>query len=452
MKNGRKLASKVLGLAIFSFIIMLVLHKLFPEFFIVRLFLFVSEAALVGGIADWFAVTALFKKPFPIPVPQPHTGLIPKNREKVIASIAQVVENELLTKEMIGKKTAGINYFELFIQGVESNNQHTDLAVFITGFIKKALTNLDPYETAKKLDSFIKKNSFKLDLALPLQKFVLWAIENREDDKWLELALEELSIKIKQPKTRDNIYNLLNDIKDQETKGIIKGFFYKIAKKIDGINLSDLADSFHQEMCDSVDEIKDNPGHILRIKLKALVVETADGLGKNEKWKKSINSWKEGVVERLDLVPFLEELITAAVGIVTKPTKEIKDGFFHKTINILNLEEKVVLDDESLLVKWALVQLQKYWAYLKRNKVLSEWVNRYTSELLGHVVETEHALIGKMVSDTLNGFTNEMLIDFIDDKFGNDLQWIRINGCQLGAIIGLLLFLLQELVYSPLLG
>src|SRR5919205_2901935 len=57
------------------------------------------EAGLVGGLADWFAVTALFRHPLGIPIP--HTALLPKNREKITKALVSTVENELLSKETI---------------------------------------------------------------------------------------------------------------------------------------------------------------------------------------------------------------------------------------------------------------------------------------------------------------------------------------------------------------
>src|SRR4051794_35874729 len=62
------------------------------------------EAGLVGGLADWFAVTALFRHPLGIPIP--HTALLPKNRKRIIAGIISMLENDWLTKESIRKKIA----------------------------------------------------------------------------------------------------------------------------------------------------------------------------------------------------------------------------------------------------------------------------------------------------------------------------------------------------------
>src|SRR6476620_9252393 len=68
------------------------------------------EAGLVGGLADWFAVTALFRHPLGIPIP--HTALLPKKRNSIIAGIISMLENDWLTKESIRKKIDTINFTE----------------------------------------------------------------------------------------------------------------------------------------------------------------------------------------------------------------------------------------------------------------------------------------------------------------------------------------------------
>src|SRR3954451_21440784 len=68
------------------------------------------EAGLVGGLADWFAVTALFRHPLGLPIP--HTALLPKNRKRIIAAIISMLENDWLTKESIRKKVSSIPFTE----------------------------------------------------------------------------------------------------------------------------------------------------------------------------------------------------------------------------------------------------------------------------------------------------------------------------------------------------
>src|SRR3954469_1714604 len=75
------------------------------------------EAGLVGGLADWFAVTALFRHPLGIPIP--HTALLPKNRNRIIAGIISMLENDWLTKESIRKKIDTIIFTEKLFEIID---------------------------------------------------------------------------------------------------------------------------------------------------------------------------------------------------------------------------------------------------------------------------------------------------------------------------------------------
>src|SRR5689334_528941 len=69
------------------------------------------EAAVIGGLADWFAVTALFRHPLGLPIP--HTAIIPARRAKMIESIVNMVEEEWLSPEVIGQRLARLSPGEL---------------------------------------------------------------------------------------------------------------------------------------------------------------------------------------------------------------------------------------------------------------------------------------------------------------------------------------------------
>jgi uncharacterized membrane-anchored protein YjiN (DUF445 family) len=86
----------------------------FTDTFIGRLLQGGFEAGLVGGLADWFAVTALFRHPLGIPIP--HTALLPKNRNKMINALISMLENDWLTKESIQEKIKQFKITERLIQ------------------------------------------------------------------------------------------------------------------------------------------------------------------------------------------------------------------------------------------------------------------------------------------------------------------------------------------------
>ena len=88
-------ADKTLCVLFVCFLVVLALRTLYPQYIIFELLLFCSEASLVGGIADWFAVTALFKKPLGFPF---HTAILPSRRDAFINSCVRMLQTEFLSK------------------------------------------------------------------------------------------------------------------------------------------------------------------------------------------------------------------------------------------------------------------------------------------------------------------------------------------------------------------
>ena len=99
--NKFNTADRVLCIVFLLFLIILGLRIVFPHSLILDFLLFVAEAALVGGIADWFAVTALFKKPLGFPF---HTAILPRRRKQFINSCIKMLQTEFLSKKKIYKR------------------------------------------------------------------------------------------------------------------------------------------------------------------------------------------------------------------------------------------------------------------------------------------------------------------------------------------------------------
>ena len=98
MQRRLNQADKALGVAAILFVICLLLKIYYPQSIYIKGLLFCAEAALIGGIADWFAVTALFKKPLGFPY---HTEIIPRKREQVIEGCIKLVQKEFFTKKQM---------------------------------------------------------------------------------------------------------------------------------------------------------------------------------------------------------------------------------------------------------------------------------------------------------------------------------------------------------------
>src|SRR5574342_332788 len=121
------------------------------------------EAGLVGGLADWFAVTALFRHPMGIPIP--HTALLPKNREKVTQALINMLENDWLTKESIMDKFKQIHIHDKIFETVEKELHSNKKKKNIQSFSLEIANKVDVEKFAPSIEKEIKNFLLTADVS-----------------------------------------------------------------------------------------------------------------------------------------------------------------------------------------------------------------------------------------------------------------------------------------------
>ncbi|ACV62833.1 protein of unknown function DUF445 [Desulfofarcimen acetoxidans DSM 771] len=432
-----KFANRILALSFAIFLAATFLKYYLGNLFIVNLIFFVMQAALVGGIADWFAVTALFRKPLGFPW---HTAIIPSNREKLIDSLAGMIEEELLSTASIKNRLNRLHLVNMFIDWAEKQGSPYFIEI-AAKFIQKIFDKIDIAKTAQYIESMIKENADRLDIGPLLKRLGTWLTEKGEDEKWLNLILDEMILIAEKPGTRDRIREIMEEIKDRRTQSLLSRALGKIAEITNTINLDDAAEALQFELLEVLRDLK-NEGHPLRLRLKTIFSELPSKFDRNPSWSKTLNIWKKTIIERVDLGSILEVLINSAIKKVNQPLYGTEDG-------LAGNKQKPIDSEISSFVNWLIGQVNIFWQRLKQDSKNKDRLNKYFKKIIFQIIESEHKLIGNIVRETLSSLTNEDLNRFVEDKAGNDLQWIRVNGSLVGALVGLLIFLFLNLFYDP---
>ena len=439
--NNKKLANRILIFLFFSFSIITLFRIFIFDNFIVELLGFTIEAALVGGIADWFAVTALFKEPLGFSW---HTALIPKNREKVIEAVSNMVEGELLSYKFIESKVEEIHIVNLLISYMENYNTKNSIAKLIEKYGEDVLAKFDTGKIAEYIEDFLKDKLKNVDISLKIKKVFDWAIQNGEYERFLEAIVNGLIIAVKKDSTKEEIYIIINDAvqkRKKKTKGFKRMFFelaLDIAQETNSINIRDAVDSLQQELIGILTNMKDknDPMHI---RLDQMFKEATRKMETDDSISNSIEMWKEEIMSRIHLKDELEKLINGAIKITSNDQSKLET--YVTEVNISN---------NSQVIQWLIDQVNKYCNNFKQDEKIKNWLEGYIKENLMKVIKTEHHLIGMVVKENLGTFTNEALNEFVESKAGNDLHWIRINGSIVGAAVGVIIYLFVNLFYAPI--
>lgn len=397
--------------------------------------LFIAEAGMVGALADWFAVTALFRHPLGLKW-IPHTAIVPKNRDKLVDGIVYLVEEQLLNKEMIEKQLDKVNMTEMLITIVDSKWDHAQAEQLLSSLLSKGASMVPSEKLAKSCNDLLKQKIQQTNGAEAIGKGLAYALEKKYDSIIIEKALDLASDFAAKKSVRDAIKNILESEKDkmldQGSGGWLKNALFSLAQSFNAVNFDDAADVIHRDLILLLVQMK-NADHELRILLSEQLMNLAKSLQQTDgSVAETIEEWKSQLLEEIELTDTLQHVIAHIQSALTFEANGDKRAY-------------------SYLQKWLYKLLETYWAWFKQDEDSKKMFEQKIKHFIGHLIAHEHVLIGKIVRSTLDTFSEERLVEFIEDKVEVDLQRIRVNGALIGAAIGALLYGVLYMVYTPLL-
>lgn len=382
------------------------------------------EAATIGGFADWFAVSALFHE-IPIPFIRKHTNIIAKNREKLTEGIVDLVTNKWLSPDVISEKLNDVDLAKTILDFIQQPKNQQNAIYLIQNIVKKLANELDNPKFATALQKILREQIITIDLASPLGNWLEKSIRNGDHHQIWELIIEESSKSISNPETKIVLLSKLKEAADEYSD---KGFFKKtalfLAEKSGGIDLSLIADELLFKAKELIFEAKSDIDHPIRTKFDEWILDFAQQLTSgDEKSIKLIQNLKEGVMQHVED----QEVIQALLINFKKSLKE-------------QLE-----NNDTALMQFLILNLNRMLADLQNDKQAQQKINCWIKETVSKLLVKFHSEIGNMVRSSMMKLNNKELVEQIEDKVGNDLQYIRLNGAVVGGLVGIIIALLKLL-------
>ncbi|WP_290715144.1 MULTISPECIES: DUF445 domain-containing protein [Exiguobacterium] len=369
------------------------------------------EAGLVGGIADWFAITALFRHPLGLKIP--HTNLLPKNRERVIESIVHMLETDLLNKESIVAKLQHMTLADRVIKILRSILVLPAFRATVTELLIGLIRKL-PKEAILEFANTRVTETIK---AYPSKRLAIRAMELNEErrlDEWLMDQLLDYGQRLlEDPVIRDQIGRLAyTAMIDQE-----KNTFLRVtARTVQKVYSEEKLSLVIQGVLLTVIQDMRHVHHPNRLAILDHLRRNLAQLSIDEERLAKIDAWKASEVDRFDFVPVIERAYDAGL-----------------------IELERYLTSDAFWTERAMPMLSRALDDWEQHPTFKDSSDQWMKEQLVRFVEQNHQKIGGLVRENLNRFDTETLIHMIEDKVGSDLQWIRVNGALCGFIIGLIL-------------
>lgn len=177
-------------------------------------------AAIIGGFADWFGVSALFRKPLGIPF---KTEIIPRNRENIFNALSDMVEEELLTKDNINEMINKNSISKLLIKYLSKNNEKQQLKEVAVKIVEYIMWKINPEEAWKLLEGLIKDNISKIKISPIIAAAGELSIKKGYDGKLINFIVDEIKKLIKTDQGLKLIVKLVEEtMKSYENERIFK--------------------------------------------------------------------------------------------------------------------------------------------------------------------------------------------------------------------------------------
>jgi uncharacterized membrane-anchored protein YjiN (DUF445 family) len=404
LHNYKTLATGLFILMAAIFITMTVLQKDHQSHWIgyIRAF---SEAAMVGALADWFAVTALFNYPLGIKIP--HTNLIQNSKDKIGDNLGNFVVDNFLSPQNIRPYIQNLKVSVYLSDWLSKERNQMILINELSSILKDILIKLDD----KSVEIFIADKAKDMAGSIKINGVIANGITyllNRNDHQDI---ITNLSSQIKN-------YILANEklVSDRVEK---ESFFF-IPKSVD----HKIAEKITEGLSQYFLEVEENPNHPLRAEITNKILAFADELKTDSKWETEFDQIKAEFLKTDKLQKYAADvwqtLKASLIKEFTDNNSNLK-GYIKRSLGdfVHNLQN----DDafQYRIDHWVRVTAYKY--ILKNTKTF-----------------------GNLISTTVGNWEGRELSRKLELEVGKDLQFIRINGTIVGGLVGLLIYTIANFI------
>lgn len=362
-----------------------------------------SEAAMIGALADWFAVTALFHHPLGIPIP--HTNLIEKSKQSIGDNLGNFVVTNFLTSENLRpyiQKLTVSKYLSTWLSSVRNQQLIAEEA---SKMLKDILLKLED----KTVTDFIAKKGTELLSALPLHQLVgnglQYFLQQKEHEKLITLLASKVKEYISDNQTL------------VESKVKAESYFF-IPKFVD----QKLAEKITHGLIAYFDEIEKDPEHKIRKEVDEQLYQFVNDLKTLPKWSQA-----------------LKELSANLLG--QQQVEQYANDIWASLKQTLLAE---LSSNDSAMRNYFKKMIADFTKTLEQDEVMQQKIDQWVRATAYKYILKNTKAVGDLISNTIGNWQGRELSHKLELEVGKDLQFIRVNGTVVGGLVGLLIYTLTQ--------
>jgi len=368
----------------------------------------VAEAGIVGGLADWFAVTAIFRRPLGLPIP--HTGVIPANWELLARRVGTMVGDRVLTRAYVAREIGGLDVADLLARGALRVTRDEIQAVTrtIARWLADELPPLSGADAVARLRSVL----HRWRLAPALAQAIELAREHGWDDRLIAALAQAVSEALERPVFREAVAEAVDDLlqRYRQRVGLYPRLLLDVASLFGVVD----RDRIVAALGAGLREIARDPGHPLRRQIEDVVA----GLPRRLREDPAIQARVEAVkTELLD------------GELVTRLAEEVLEG-------VRRALTADLAGAESHVVDWIVDRLDEGRRRLAGDAALRAELDGWLKARAIQLVDRYHGRIAAFIENGVRALGPEGAVRLIEEHAGDDLQYIRVNGTLVGGLAG----------------
>lgn len=398
LRKYKAFATGLFVLMAIIFIVMTILQKTSDSHWIgyVRAF---SEAAMVGALADWFAVTALFRHPLGLPIP--HTNLIENSKQRLGDNLGSFVVNNFLSPQNIRPYIQKLKISNFVGEWLAKEKNQGILIQNLSDIVLDILNKLDD----STVSHFISKKVSEMTDDIKLNKIIGNGIHYLLEKNDHQRIITNLSRQIKD-------YVLEND--EMIQKRVSEGSYSFIPKFVD----NKIAEKIASGLSDFFKEIEEDPEHEIRALITKKIHEFSVDLKEDPKWNEEFQNIKNDLLKNEKLEEYSNDIWVSIKKTLIKELQEEQSALKNYLSKNLDEFSQNLKTDENL-----------------QNKI-DHWV-RVTA--YKYILKNTHQF-GNLISSTVGNWKGKELSEKLELEVGKDLQFIRVNGTLVGGLVGLIIY------------
>jgi len=382
-----------------------------------------SEAAMIGAAADWFAVVALFRHPFGIPIP--HTAVIPRHKDRIGANLARLVETEFLTKERIMAKLKEADLGNRFALWLSDAKNAAVIAHRLGEAIPRVFDALNDEGMRAFLRQHVSAQIHKLELSPLIGRLAeTYIAQGRHQELFTE------GLKIARSLIAENVGIIQEKIEAE--------FPHVYTQAIDAFPLfrepllslrSQLAHALAVKVAEKtqtvLDEALHDPDHPSRLSLNKKAAEVIGRIKTTPEVMSTIDHFKDQIVDNPAFQSSIDTLWAA-------------------------IKEEVAADlasENSTIREHLRTLVQAVGTGLQTDHEFRERMEGWLLTSVSSVLEKHGHAVGDLITETVRSWDAKQVVARLEPQVGSDLQFIRLNGTFVGGMCGLIIYAVSLVIW-----